>query len=162
MACSRLTFLFFIVQCTWVNWVFGLGFKRKLCRYFCAESFGEEPIFLSLHKWIARWKYKMGLRLREELSELKMAKLKGWKYFRRLSVCSTKSMLLKVTSHFGFKPKGFRNELLDLYKDMESCGEYEDIKVMWRMIQSSSPQYAHITRKNDRSPSYWLLCFTPT
>ncbi|XP_028767532.1 uncharacterized protein LOC114742274 [Neltuma alba] len=102
----------------------------------------------------------MVLQVRGELSELKMAKLKGWKYFKHWSLCSTKSILLKVTAHFRFKPKRYRNELLDLYKDMESCGEYEDIRVMWTMIQSSSHQYAYITKSSNRS-SYWLLCFRP-
>ncbi|KAK4268512.1 hypothetical protein QN277_025162 [Acacia crassicarpa] len=87
-----------------------------------------------------------------------MAKLKGWKHFKHWSLCSTKSILLKLTAHLRFRPKRYRNELLDLCKDMESCGEYEDIRVMWRMIQSSSSQYGHIKK---RSSSYWLLCFRP-
>ncbi|KAF7825499.1 U-box domain-containing protein [Senna tora] len=93
-----------------------------------------------------------------------MEKLKGWKYFKHLSFCPTKSILLQITSQFRFKRKGQRNRLIDLYKDMESCGEYEDIRVMWRMIQSSSSsssQYGCITKSRNRS-SYLLFCFRPT
>ncbi|KAH1199388.1 hypothetical protein GmHk_18G052758 [Glycine max] len=52
---------------------------------------------------------------------------------------------------------GHRNGLLSLYKDMESCGEYADIKVMWKMIESSSPQYACHKKRINRS-SYWVVC----
>lgn len=57
---------------------------------------------------------------------------------------------------------GHRNGLLSLYKDMESCGEYADIQVMWKMIESSSPQYACCHKKRINRSSYWVVCFRPT
>lgn len=56
---------------------------------------------------------------------------------------------------------GNRDVLLSLYKDMESCREYEDIQVMWAMIHSSCPQNSRNTRMNKR-PFYWRFCFRPT
>lgn len=56
---------------------------------------------------------------------------------------------------------GNADALLSLYKDMESCREYEDIQVMWAMIQSSCRQNSCNTRRNKR-PSYWRFCFRPT
>ncbi|KAG8374451.1 hypothetical protein BUALT_Bualt11G0133300 [Buddleja alternifolia] len=37
--------------------------------------------------------------------------------------------------------------LIALYKDMEACGEYEDIQVMWEMIHSTCPSNV---QKNNR------------
>ncbi|KAJ7961177.1 U-box domain-containing protein [Quillaja saponaria] len=90
-----------------------------------------------------------------------MERWKGWLCFKRLTFFPTKSLLLKVTSHFRIKHKGQRNGLLSLYKDLESCGEYEDIQVMWQIIHSSCPQYAYNTKRNKRS-SYWSFCFHST
>ncbi|KAI4353446.1 hypothetical protein L6164_002395 [Bauhinia variegata] len=92
-----------------------------------------------------------------------MEKWKGWQFLRRFSLYPTKNTLLKFTSHLRFKRKGHRNGLWDLYKDLESCGEYEDIQVMWKMLQSSSSSlYAYKTRRSNRSSSsYLLLCFRP-
>ncbi|TKY65777.1 hypothetical protein E2542_SST08639 [Spatholobus suberectus] len=90
-----------------------------------------------------------------------MGNWKGWRYFKRLSTYPIKSILRKVTSNFRFKSEGRRNGLLSLYKDMESCREYADIQVMWKMIESSSPQYASHKKRINRS-SYWVVCFRPT
>lgn len=54
---------------------------------------------------------------------------------------------------------GSDHGLMSLYKDMESCGEYTDIKVMWEMIHSSCHPKAHNTRS--KKP-YWKFCFRPT
>nr|KYP46103.1 hypothetical protein KK1_032338 [Cajanus cajan] len=80
-----------------------------------------------------------------------------------LSIYSTKTFLSKLSSHLRIKPDGHRNGLVNLYKDMESFGEYEDIKVMWKMIeiQSSSPQWTCTVKRTNRS-LYWTLCFRPT
>ncbi|XLS48528.1 hypothetical protein HN51_022886 [Arachis hypogaea] len=82
------------------------------------------------------------------------------------SIFSTKSIILssKLTSHFRFKPQRHRKGILNnLYEDMESYGEYEDIQVMWKIIQSTSPQYgsSNKERTNNKS-SYLILCFRPT
>ncbi|BAT84035.1 hypothetical protein LR48_Vigan03g083800 [Vigna angularis] len=90
-----------------------------------------------------------------------MGNWKGWRYFKRMSIYPIKSILLKVTSNFMFKSKGNRNGLLNLYKDMESCGEYSDIQVMWKMIESSSPQNT-CNKKRINMSSYWVMCFRPT
>lgn len=63
---------------------------------------------------------------------------------------------------YGVEYTGHRNGLLSLYKDMESCGEYADIQVMWKMIESSSPQYACCHKKRINRSSYWVVCFRPT
>jgi hypothetical protein len=44
---------------------------------------------------------------------------------------------------------------------MESCREYADIQVMWKMIESSSPQQSCKKKKIIKS-SYWIICFRPT
>ncbi|KAK7294746.1 hypothetical protein RJT34_17642 [Clitoria ternatea] len=89
-----------------------------------------------------------------------MGQWKGWRrYFKRLF--PLKSTIHKVSSsNFRFKSEGHRNGLLSLYKDMESCGEYADIQIMWKMIESS-PHYACNKKRINRS-SYWVVCFRPT
>ncbi|KAL2340537.1 hypothetical protein Fmac_008477 [Flemingia macrophylla] len=90
-----------------------------------------------------------------------MGNRKGWRYFQRLSIYPFKSILRKVTSNFKFKSEGRRNRLLSLYKDMESCGEYADIQIMWKIIQSSSPHYACHKKRVSRT-SHWVVCFRLT
>lgn len=51
--------------------------------------------------------------------------------------------------------------LVNLYKDMESCGEYEDIRVMWEIIHSS-PQKTNSSNCRKRSSSHWRFCLQPT
>ncbi|KAL1359974.1 hypothetical protein HN51_005306 [Arachis hypogaea] len=97
-----------------------------------------------------------------------MEKWKGWRYFKSFPIYKIKSILRKLSSKFRCKQKRQRNGLVSLYKDMESCGEYSDIQVMWKMIQSSSSysshQYASCSNKKRRTKrsSYWVLCFRPT
>lgn len=50
--------------------------------------------------------------------------------------------------------------LVGLYKEMESCGEYADIRVMWEMIHSSCPANATSTRSGKRS--HWGFCSRST
>ncbi|KAI4356052.1 hypothetical protein L6164_000104 [Bauhinia variegata] len=93
-----------------------------------------------------------------------MLKWKGWRCLKVFSLCQAKSALLKVTSHLSSfsQAKGQRNGLWNLHKDMESCGEYEDIQVMWKMLQSSSSSlYAYKAKRSNISSSYLLLCFRP-
>ncbi|TKY63551.1 hypothetical protein E2542_SST13427 [Spatholobus suberectus] len=92
-----------------------------------------------------------------------MGKWKNCWYFKRFSIHSTKSIFSKLNSHLRFKPEGHRDGLVNLYKDMESFGEYEDIQVMWKMIQiqSSTPQCTCTVKRTNRS-LYWTPCFRPT
>lgn len=49
--------------------------------------------------------------------------------------------------------------LLSLYKDLESCQEYEDIQVMWEMVHSSSPpSKACKVRRNIKRAFRWKIC----
>ncbi|AES79576.1 hypothetical protein MtrunA17_Chr7g0243231 [Medicago truncatula] len=89
-----------------------------------------------------------------------MRNWKGWRCFKSLTIYPFKSLLCKVSSNFRLKSQGHRNGLVSLYKDMESCGEYEDIQVMWKMIESSSPQHACKKKRNNRSS--WVICSRPT
>lgn len=54
---------------------------------------------------------------------------------------------------------GNNQGLMNLYKDMESCGGYTDIQVMWEIIHSSSPPNGYCAR---RKRTYWKFCFRPT
>ncbi|EOY07097.1 hypothetical protein QQP08_017925 [Theobroma cacao] len=89
-----------------------------------------------------------------------MERWRGWLRFKHSVLFPTKCMLLKFTSRLRPKAKENRQVLLTLYKDMESCGEYEDIQVMWKMIHSSFPSNGHKTRRS-RRPSYFRFCFKP-
>ncbi|KAE8099128.1 hypothetical protein FH972_017132 [Carpinus fangiana] len=86
---------------------------------------------------------------------------KGFKGFKHSLLFPTKCILLKLTSHLSLKAKGNRQGLVNLYKDMESCGEYADIRVMWEMVHSSCPANACPVKRSKRS-SYWRFCFRPT
>ncbi|KAL5806835.1 hypothetical protein ACOSQ3_029725 [Xanthoceras sorbifolium] len=92
-----------------------------------------------------------------------MGKWRGWLCIKHSFLFSTKCILLKITSGFRPKKKGNRDVLLSLYKDLESCQEYEDIQVMWEMIHSSctSPK-ACKTRRNNKRPFHWKFCFKQT
>ncbi|RDX89718.1 hypothetical protein CR513_28527, partial [Mucuna pruriens] len=76
---------------------------------------------------------------------------------------SVKSIFSKLSLHLRFKSEGHRNGLVNIYKDVESFSEYEDIRVKWKMIQiqSSILQYTR-TIKRINSSSYWILCFRST
>lgn len=115
-----------------------------------------------------------------------MEKWRGWLRFQRSLVFPTKCKLLKVTKHLRPKAEGKlrkknlldsismlinvcvtelkgimtgkREGLLGLYKDLEGCGEYEDIQVMWKMVLSSCPSTAHKTRRTKR-PYSWRISF---
>ncbi|KAH9736726.1 hypothetical protein KPL71_018200 [Citrus sinensis] len=94
-----------------------------------------------------------------------MGRCGGWLSFKRSFLFSTKSILLKIASGFRNNNKGSRDVLLSIYKDLESCQEYEDIQVMWAMIHSSSacpPKTCNHTRRNKRPSSYWRFCFRQT
>ncbi|MBA0781874.1 hypothetical protein Gotri_002755 [Gossypium trilobum] len=86
-----------------------------------------------------------------------MEKWRGWLRFERSLAFPTKCILLKAIM------TGKRQGLLGLYKDLEGCGEYEDIQVMWKMVHSSCPSTAHKTRRTKR-PYSWRInfCFRPS
>ncbi|XWS67285.1 hypothetical protein CRYUN_Cryun05aG0274600 [Craigia yunnanensis] len=91
-----------------------------------------------------------------------MEKWRGWLRFKHSELFPTNCILLKVTTRLRPKAKENRQGLQSLYKDLESCGEYEDIQVMWKIIHSPRPSIAHKTRRSKR-PSYWRFrfCFKP-
>ncbi|CAH1445979.1 unnamed protein product [Lactuca virosa] len=82
--------------------------------------------------------------------------------FRNSFILSTKDILLKLKSCFTNKAKGHKNGLVSLYKDMEACGGYEDIQVMWEMVHSSSHSSNVKTIKRNDKPFYWRFCLDTT
>ncbi|RDX89716.1 hypothetical protein CR513_28525, partial [Mucuna pruriens] len=68
----------------------------------------------------------------------------------------------RINSILGFIPytlcffvvliEGHKNRLVNLYKDIKSFGEYEDIRVTWKMIQtqSSTPQRTCTVKRINR------------
>ncbi|KAG7033756.1 hypothetical protein SDJN02_03481, partial [Cucurbita argyrosperma subsp. argyrosperma] len=69
--------------------------------------------------------------------------MKGWRLWdclKRSFLLPTKLFLLRVNSRHLVQPKGNGKGLGSLYKDIESCGEYRDIQVMWDMIHSCPPR----------------------
>ncbi|KAB2630444.1 hypothetical protein D8674_007963 [Pyrus ussuriensis x Pyrus communis] len=86
---------------------------------------------------------------------------KTWICFKQSFLLPTKCFLLKLTSHSRHKSKGNGHGLVSLYKDMESCGEYEDIRVMWEIIHSCQQNANNTTRRRKRSSSYWRFCLQP-
>ncbi|KAG6640255.1 hypothetical protein CIPAW_10G160100 [Carya illinoinensis] len=84
----------------------------------------------------------------------------AWLCIKRSLLLPTKCIFLKFTTHLRRKAKGNRQGLVTLYKDMESCGEYADIQVMWEMLHSSSP--ANASKNNERKSANWRFCFRPT
>ncbi|KAK9290304.1 hypothetical protein L1049_008471 [Liquidambar formosana] len=90
-----------------------------------------------------------------------MGRWRAWLCFKSSFLFPTKGILHKITSSLRHEAKGNEHGLVSLYKDMESCGGYEDIQVMWEMIHSSCPQNGH-SAKSSKKPSYWRFCFRPT
>nr|GEY18200.1 hypothetical protein [Tanacetum cinerariifolium] len=98
-----------------------------------------------------------------------MGKWKGCsclKYRSSSFLSSTKGLILKLRSCLTKQAKGHKNGLVNLYKDLEACGGYEDIQVMWEMIHSSSSSSssnsnAKSIKRNDNA-THWRLCFTTT
>ncbi|KAL6278200.1 hypothetical protein ACE6H2_021801 [Prunus campanulata] len=100
-------------------------------------------------------------------SHVKMMGWRTWMCFKRSFLLPTKCFLLKLTSRSRNKAKdvaeiaGNGLGLVSLYKDMESCGEYEDIRVMWEIIHSC-PQNTNSSNRRKRSSSHWRFCLQPT
>ncbi|CAN0927855.1 hypothetical protein LINGRAHAP2_LOCUS36133 [Linum grandiflorum] len=95
---------------------------------------------------------------------------------KRNSFSSTKHAILKLTSGVrSLKPKpgsprssrGRKQRgLVALHKDMESCGEYTDIQVMWEMLHSASSSRSPGRRRSGSRSSRkkvpgWRSCFGP-
>ncbi|KAK9920347.1 hypothetical protein M0R45_028902 [Rubus argutus] len=93
---------------------------------------------------------------------LKMVAWKTWLCLKQSFLVPTKCLLIKLTSRSRHKPKGNGNGLVNLYKDIESCGEYADIKVMWEMIHSCPQNSKNSTERRKRSSSYWRFCVHPS
>ncbi|GJX13672.1 hypothetical protein Tco_0205430 [Tanacetum coccineum] len=91
-----------------------------------------------------------------------MGKWKGFsclKYRRNSFLSSTKGFLFKLRSCLTKQAKGHKNGLVNLYKDLEACGGYEDIQVMWEMIHHSSSlnSNAKSIKRNDNATHWRLL-----
>ncbi|KAI6698538.1 hypothetical protein NL676_018657 [Syzygium grande] len=87
-----------------------------------------------------------------------MNRWRNWSCFGNSLLFQTKSLLRNFTSCLRYKAKGNMNGLMMLYKDMESCEECGDIRVMWEMIQSTRPPTSiHNTRRRWS----WRFCFRP-
>ncbi|XP_050213487.1 uncharacterized protein LOC126664909 [Mercurialis annua] len=96
--------------------------------------------------------------------QMKMERLKSWLGFKQTFLFSAKCMLLKFTSTSRLRRNAQRHNdgLMNLYKDMESCGEDTDIRVMWDMIQSSYFPNDYSISNCRRKKVYWKFCFRPT
>ncbi|MFS7976795.1 hypothetical protein Hanom_Chr10g00896581 [Helianthus anomalus] len=74
--------------------------------------------------------------------------------YRNSFLTTTKGFFFKLRSCLKNKAKEHKNGMVSLYKDMEACGGYEDIQVMWEMIQSSSTN-----ANNTNKTRYWRFHF---
>ncbi|KAM7264811.1 hypothetical protein ACFE04_002494 [Oxalis oulophora] len=66
------------------------------------------------------------------------SKMKRWQYFTHSFIVTVKCTLLKISRQFRLEHRGDSHGLGNLYKDMETCGEYTDIQVMWEILQTTS------------------------
>ncbi|KAM6550535.1 hypothetical protein CsatB_000343 [Cannabis sativa] len=90
---------------------------------------------------------------------------RSWLWFKDSFLLPTKSILLNKISSTKSRThsKGINGDgLVSLYKDMESCGEYSDIRVMWEIIhhhhQGSTPKRERTT--HNYKTSFWrFYCF---
>ncbi|CAI0424149.1 unnamed protein product [Linum tenue] len=86
-----------------------------------------------------------------------------WLLFKRNSLLSsTKYALVKFTSTVRGSSRGRKKQrgLVALHKDMESCGEYTDIQVMWEMLHSyHHPSPAPPRRRGRSSATRRVPCF---
>ncbi|PRQ42821.1 hypothetical protein RchiOBHm_Chr3g0461821 [Rosa chinensis] len=101
-------------------------------------------------------------RKRRNRMRLKMVAWKTWFCLKQSCLIPTKCFLIKLTLRSRHKQKGNGNGLVSLYKDIETCGEYADIKVMWEMIHSCPQNSNNSTERRKRSSSYWRFCVHPS
>ncbi|KAF6144840.1 hypothetical protein GIB67_038939 [Kingdonia uniflora] len=87
-----------------------------------------------------------------------MEKWGSWWWCKNTFLFPTKRIVFTITSRLTLKPKGRKNGLMNIYKELESCSGYEDIQVMWEILHSTCPP----NNNNKRSSSHWRLCFKPT
>jgi hypothetical protein len=86
---------------------------------------------------------------------------------RHLGICQMEDICVQQShgkNDFGFiwfsyilMMAGNDHGLMNLYKDMESCGEYTDIQVMWKMVHSCHP----IAQNTRRKRPCRNFCFRP-
>lgn len=121
----------------------------------------------------------------KKMNSVKMKRWRAWLWFKESLIVPTKCILLKLSSRSRRKAKGkefyryflsfftffslFYNKvkmagnghgLVSLYKDMESYGEYADIRVMWEIIHSC-PEGTPKRKERRKKSSYWRFCFQP-
>ncbi|KAK4802556.1 hypothetical protein SAY86_000759 [Trapa natans] len=83
---------------------------------------------------------------------------RSWFCLRSSFLSPARSTLLKLTTFLSHRTKGNADGLVVLYKDMESCAEYSDIRVLWEMVQSSQSLNYETRRAAKKS---WGFCFGP-
>ncbi|EXB53548.1 hypothetical protein L484_000332 [Morus notabilis] len=103
-----------------------------------------------------------GRRSWKKMKPSKMETWGTWLWFKKKFIVPTKSVLGKLTSTSRRKLKGNGHGLVSLYKDMESCGEYADIRVMWEIIHSCPQRTPKRSERRSHRSSYWRFCFQPT
>ncbi|XP_050380485.1 uncharacterized protein LOC126797802 [Argentina anserina] len=104
----------------------------------------------------------MERRKRRKRKRLRMVTWNSWFCLKQSFLIPTKCFLIKLTSRSRYKQKGNGTGLVSLYKDIENCGEYADIKVMWEMIHSCPQNSKSSAERRKRSYSYWRFCVHPS
>ncbi|PIN22991.1 hypothetical protein CDL12_04301 [Handroanthus impetiginosus] len=91
---------------------------------------------------------------------MEMKRRKFWlsSIIKNLFLLQKKHIIASANSQLRHRTKERRRELVNLYKDIEACGGYEDIQVMWEMIHSSRPPNVKKSRSRKRFKN-WKLCF---
>lgn len=139
-------------ECEWVR-----ESKMRMNRWRNWSCFGNSLLFQTkslLRNFTSCLRYKAKGNLRAYYTRTLHKKQESFSFMFGLSI-GFKQFLF----WFGVTcTEGNMNGLMMLYKDMESCEECGDIRVMWEMIQSTRPPTSiHNTRRR-RS---WRFCFRP-
>ncbi|KAL0426213.1 UNVERIFIED_CONTAM: hypothetical protein Slati_2796100 [Sesamum latifolium] len=95
--------------------------------------------------------------------EMEMERRKLWlsSIINNLFLLPAKNIVVTASSLLRHKAKEKSEGLVTLYKDMEACSGYADIRVMWEMIHSSCPPYVESSRSSKRI-KLWKFCFQET
>ncbi|CAI9097291.1 OLC1v1033682C1 [Oldenlandia corymbosa var. corymbosa] len=102
------------------------------------------------------------------MSVKKLVEMRRWKFWLLLNLKSPSSVPGKSTlagkGHSRLRHsrnKKNRRGLGALCKEMEACGGYSDIKVMWEMVNSSNHHHARNIRGRSKRQLQWNFCFSP-
>ncbi|KAL2229574.1 UNVERIFIED_CONTAM: hypothetical protein Sindi_1937100 [Sesamum indicum] len=93
---------------------------------------------------------------------MEMQRRKLWlsSIINNLFLLPAKNIVVSASSLLRHKAKE-KEGLVTLYKDMEACAGYADIRVMWEMIHSSCPPYVE-SRRSSKRIKFWKFCFQET